>query len=159
MLLLASWEIVTLAVFFLAENKNTMYKIVHQDACMCRPGESKGVVPVSLTAKDNIEIWASCDEKPDTAYEFGCNHMLIAEGETVSLPEDAVTEYDKNEGLHMHVRARSSTPHLPLKNIKWDTIPLKSCECASQKNERADRDELGQQIADDRFDHLFHAAV
>ena len=136
-----------------------MYKIVQQDACMCRPGESKGVVPVSLTANDNLEIWASCDEKPETAYEFGCNHLLISEGDTVSLPAEAVSEYDKKEGLHMHVRARSNTPHSPSKNIKWDTIPLKPCECAVQKPTPKDEDELGRQIADARFDRLFQAAV
>lgn len=134
-----------------------MYKLKEEDGCMCRPGHDKGVVPVSFTANDNLEVWASCDDKDATAYEFGCNHVLVPEGDTVSLPLEPISEYNKSEGLHLHVRARSKTPHSPSKNIKWSTVPLKSCTCVSHgvNTTTDDRDALGKAISEDRFDHLF----
>ena len=108
-----------------------MYKISTQSHCACKSGESKGVVPVSLTASDNLEIWASCNDKKKTAYEFGCNHLLVAKGETVTLPVHAISEYNKAEGVHLHIRARSNTPHSPTSDVNWKTLPLSACQCSS----------------------------
>ena len=132
-----SKKIVTARFFFssqpINQQQNPMsasYTVCTAGGCRCKPGETQGVVPVSVTAQENLEVWGSCGDRPSTAYEFGCNHFFIPQGETVLFPTEPLSVYDKEEGLHMHVRTRASTPHSPSTEIRWETLPLNVCQCA-----------------------------
>lgn len=56
---------------------------VEQSDCVCAPGTSTGVKPVHLVARENIEVWGACETGGRRPYEFGCNHRLLAKGESV----------------------------------------------------------------------------
>ena len=97
------------------------------DKCLCRPGESVGVKPKQLKALEHIEVWAACDEK-DEAYGFDCNHIRIEKGATKVFPTHPVSLYDREAGLHAHVRRRNGTPH-EVSGAAWREMELTSCGC------------------------------
>lgn len=101
---------------------------ISEPACLCPEGQQHGVVPVRLTATEDIEVWAACHgEEEATAYEFGCNHTLVAKGETVTLPRRPVGNYDG--APHLHVRARPRAPHSNGPAGDWQDVTLTPCAC------------------------------
>lgn len=100
---------------------------VEQSDCVCAPGASTGVKPIHLVARENIEVWGACEEGGTRPYEFGCNHRLLAKGESVTLPDRAVSDYS-GHGAHFHVRPRREDPHGVSKR-PWQEIRLSSCSC------------------------------
>ena len=114
-----------------ASDGKAMYTIESQSGCFCEKNDKTGVIPVKLTAKENLELWAACNDKPDSAYEFGCNHFLLAEGDTLRIPTDPLGVYDKANPIHAHIRARSNSPHAPRTNVEWEHVDLKPCACGS----------------------------
>ena len=98
--------------------------------CVCAPDSKSGVKPVHIVAKENIEIWGACQNK-ETPYSFGCNHRLVAEGESVTLPENPVQDYS-GHGAHFHIRSRRNDPH-GLSRRPWEEIKLSQCQCNSEE--------------------------
>lgn len=93
------------------------------DKCLCEANSKVGVKPVKITAQQNIELWAACEN----GYAFGCNHTLVSKGEEVVFPQHFVPAYDQTE-VHVHVRERGSEPHHVTSN-PWKQMALPVCKC------------------------------
>ena len=101
--------------------------LMQTDTCVCAPGDNRGVRPVHVVAKENLELWGACRSNP-SPYEFGCNHLLLPKGESVTIPSAPLLVYESSEGPHFHVRARRNDPH-KLSSHDWEEIKLSTCSC------------------------------
>ena len=104
-----------------------MAALVESDTCVCPTGSEHGVKPIHVTASQNVEIWGACAGK-NTPYTFGCNHILLAQGESATLPDKAVAVYNSLEGPHYHIRSRLGMPHAVSKS-PWEEVKFTTCKC------------------------------
>ena len=91
-------------------------------ACLCGI-DGPGVKQQKLTARDSIEVWASCDNS-ERPYDRKCNHLLMESGETRLFPTKPINNYSHTP--HLHMRTRSNSPHVL---SEWVEIPLETCRC------------------------------
>lgn len=113
------------------ESSSHLFRTTLLDACVCAPQAKTGVRQSVITAGSrDVEIWGACSAatSDDNPYSFNCNHDRVQAGQSVVFPTRPLLNYNPSDGVHLHARARSHTPHIDADG-PWQDVSLVPCEC------------------------------